>query len=304
MPNTSLRRPTKGTRGGRGGKVAYHGPAKTRTFAASSTRAEATSTDEKWERTRLSNTIDENMGFARYEAGRPREGWLVNVQPTSLEDPRIPGGGGRAALDCYFIEEDGATFKATVEYEPYFLIAVRKGREAEVEEWCKRVPGGGCVRGVKRVEKEDLSMPNHLLGYRRGFLELRFANVTDLLAARRDIMPIAEKNKKGMDAMDAYAEVAAYVAHLIHGGLELADSCLHSTNNGNFDLFDDDTRDDERRLNTTISEASDFIVDIREYDVPYHVRVMIDKGVCAFSVLGIVQELTISRHPGGKMVLC
>jgi DNA polymerase epsilon subunit 1 len=28
------------------------------------------------------------------------------------------------------------------------------------------------------------------------------------LAARRDIMPIAEKNKKGMDAMDTYAEVA------------------------------------------------------------------------------------------------
>lgn len=211
MPNTSLRQPQKGYRGGRGGKTAYHGSsARTRTFAASSTRAEATSTDEKWERTRLAHSIDENMGFARYEAGRPREGWLVNVQPTSIEDPRIPGGGGRAALDCYFIEEDGATFKASIEYEPYFLIAVRKGREAEVEEWCKRVPGGGVVKGVKRVEKEDLNMPNHLLGYRRTFLELKFANVTNLLAARRDIMPIAERNKKGMDAMDAYAEVAAY----------------------------------------------------------------------------------------------
>lgn len=27
-------------------------------------------------------------------------------------------------------------------------------------------------------------------------------------------------------------------------------------------------------------QASDFIVDIREYDVPYHVRVCIDKGLC------------------------
>ena len=26
--------------------------------------------------------------------------------------------------------------------------------------------------------------------------------------------------------------------------------------------------------------ASDYIIDIREYDVPYHVRVAIDKGVC------------------------
>lgn len=55
-------------------------------------------------------------------------------------------------------------------------------------------------------------------------------------------------------------------------------------NNGNFDLFDDDTRVDDRRGNASITDASDFIVDIREYDVPYHVRVMIDKGLCIFSI--------------------
>lgn len=253
MPNTSLRRPTKGYK--RGGKAAYHG-VKTRTFAASS-RAEGTSADEKWERTRLAQSIDDRMGFARYESGKKKEGWLVNVQPTSVEDERIPG--GRAALDCYFIELDGSTFKATVEYDPYFIIAVKKGRESEVEEWVKRVPGGGVVKAIRRIEKEDLSMPNHLMGYRRTFIELRFANVNDLMAARRDILPIAEKNKKNMNAMDAYAEVA--------------------TNNGNFDLFDNDLRDDERNTSTSISEASDFIVDIREYDVPYHVRVMIDLDI-------------------------
>jgi len=31
-------------------------------------------------------------------------------------------------------------------------------------------------------------------------------------------------------------------------------------------------------MNTAHSDPSDFIVDIREYDVPYHVRVMIDLG--------------------------
>lgn len=46
---------------------------------------------------------------------------------------------------------------------------------------------------------------------------------------------------------------------------------------GSFDLFDDDARIDER-ANAPFAEASDFIVDIREYDVPYHVRVMIDLG--------------------------
>lgn len=47
---------------------------------------------------------------------------------------------------------------------------------------------------------------------------------------------------------------------------------------GNFDLFDDDFRHDDRTANNSFADASDFIVDIREYDVPYHVRVMIDLG--------------------------
>ena len=147
------------------------------------------------------------MGFARFDSGKKREGWLVSVQPTALEDERIPG--GRAAVDFYFIEEDGSTFKATVEYEPYFLIAVKRGHESEVEEWVKRVPGDGVVKSVRRVERDDLKMPNHLLGYRRTLLELRFSNVDNLLAARKDILPIAEKNRKNMNTMDAYAEVAA-----------------------------------------------------------------------------------------------
>ena len=43
-----------------------------------------------------------------------------------------------------------------------------------------------------------------------------------------------------------------------------------------FNLYDDD-QDDHRRSNGII-DASDYIVDIREYDVPYHVRVSIDRG--------------------------
>jgi DNA polymerase elongation subunit (family B) len=51
---------------------------------------------------------------------------------------------------------------------------------------------------------------------------------------------------------------------------------LHSAEAG-FDIFDDDL-DYEKRPTATI-DASDFILDIREYDVPYHVRVAIDKGI-------------------------
>lgn len=77
------------------------------------------------------------------------------MHSTSIEDAKIQG--GRAGVDYYFLQDDGNTFKATVEYDPYFLIAVKRGREPEVEEWCKR-SFEGLVKTVKKVEKEDLQM--------------------------------------------------------------------------------------------------------------------------------------------------
>ena len=189
-------------------KSSYKPKKATKTVDFATLRAgESTSQDEKIQATRLANSIDESMGFARYESGRKRTGWLCNMHSTTVEDEKILG--GRAGVSYYFLEEDGGTFKATVEYDPYFLIAVRKGREAEVEEWCQR-KFEGLVKWVKRVEKEDLQMPNHLLGYRRIFLQLAFDNVGNLLRVRKEIMPLAENNRKNMNAMDTYAEVARY----------------------------------------------------------------------------------------------
>lgn len=60
----------------------------------------------------------------------------------------------------------------------------------------------------------------------------------------------------------------------------------------------DDSRDDTR--SGSVVDASDYVVDIREYDVPYHVRVAIDKGRVIMIILS--KELTIRRHPSWKMV--
>jgi DNA polymerase epsilon subunit 1 len=202
---------------GKGGNTSY-GPRKSKTVDGSSLRStEATSQNEKLEATRLANRIDESMGFPRYESGKKKVGWLCNMHSTTVEDENIPG--GKAGVDYYFIGEDGHTFKATLEYDPYFLLAVKKGREAEVEEWCKRA-FEGLVKGIKKVEKEDLSMPNHLTGYRRTFLLLSFANVNDLLAVRKGLSPVVEKNKKNVNAMDTYAEVARSVTqHNMKGAM-------------------------------------------------------------------------------------
>ena len=183
-------------------------PRKMKTVDASSLRtSEATSQDEKIQATRLAHSIDESLGFARYDSGKKKVGWLCNMHSTTIEDEKVPG--GKAGVDFYFIEEDGSTFKATIMYDPYFLIAVKKGKEPEIEEWCRR-NFEGLVKGIKRTEKEDLQMPNHLLGYRRTFLQLSFENVPDLLNVRKSIMPVAERNKQSLNAMDTYAEVVRY----------------------------------------------------------------------------------------------
>lgn len=228
---------------------------RTHTIEAGSLRAsEGNSNNEKVEANKLAHSIDESMGFARYESGKSKTGWLCNMHSTTIEDEKVPG--GRAGVDYYFIEADGETFKATMEYDPYFLIAIKRGKEGDVEEWCRRT-FEGQVKNFKRVEKEDLQMPNHLLGYRRTLLKLSFANVSDLMSVRKTVMPIAEANKEKMNALDTYAEVASA--------------------NAGMDMFDDDN--DHEKRHTTVLDASDFIVDIREYDVPYHVRVAIDKDV-------------------------
>ena len=66
------------------------------------------------------------MGFARYDSGKKKVGWLCNMHSTTIEDAKIPG--GRAGVDFYFLGDDGDTFKATVEYDPYFLVAVKRGK--------------------------------------------------------------------------------------------------------------------------------------------------------------------------------
>lgn len=192
----------------RSAKPSFHSRSVKRFDHSTIRGGEATSQDEKFQAIRIANNIDESMGFSRYESGKKRIGWLYNMHSTIIEDEKHPG--GRAGVDYYFLEDEGGSFKATIEYDPYFLVAVRKGKEAEVEDWCRR-KFEGIVKALGRVEKEDLQMPNHLLGYRRIYLRLAFENVGDLLAARKILLPIAEMNGKKMSAMDSYAEVARYV---------------------------------------------------------------------------------------------
>jgi len=65
--------------------------------------------------------------------------------------------GGKAAVDFYFIQDDGGSFKATVPFEPYFFVGCRAGSETQVEEWLIKKYEGFVIR-TERRKKWDLSV--------------------------------------------------------------------------------------------------------------------------------------------------
>jgi len=131
--------------------------------------------------------------------------------------------------------------------------------ETIVEEWLIKKYEGVIYR-IVRERKEDLKMPNHLLGHRRLFLQLCFRNVTDLLTVRRDIMPLALANSAKRNAIDAYAEVVI-ATESSHMDIDSP----WGTEAGTSAARDKDPRD--------------AIIDIREFDVPYYLRVAMDNEI-------------------------
>ena len=92
-------------------------------------------------------------------------------------------------------------------------------------------------------------------------MQLRFRNVSDLLSVRKDLLPLALKNSQKMDAIDAYAEV------------------VNATSGMQVGLDDPwGTEAEMSKAKAKNTDPRDLITDIREYDVPYYLRVAIDNG--------------------------
>ncbi|KAH8828165.1 hypothetical protein DL96DRAFT_1602053 [Flagelloscypha sp. PMI_526] len=217
---------------------------------------------ERFETVKLADEIDEKLGFGLVQEGIKKEGWLVNMHPTTIQDPDWPS--GKSAVDFYFIQDDGGMFKCTYHYEPYFYIACKIGYETTIEEWLVKHFEGLIVR-VTRQKKEDLNLPNHLLGHRRLYFQISFRNVHDLLAVRGQLLPIALANSAKRNAVDAYAEVVSAAAV---GGATLDISLDES-------FVESGSRGGGRRD----SDPREGIIDIREFDIPYYLRVAIDNDM-------------------------
>ncbi|XP_052805264.1 DNA polymerase epsilon catalytic subunit A-like [Mya arenaria] len=196
------------------------------------------SAEKRVTKARQNDEIDVKFGFERYKDPQERCGWMINMHPADImdEDKRLV-----SAVDYYFVEDDGGRFKATLPYRPYFYVLCKKGTEREVAAYLTK-KFSGKIASVETVNKEDLELHNHLVGLKRQYVKLSFLSVEDLMKVKRDIQPAVRKNK----ANDKSHEV--YTSYM----------------------------DDDDLVSKKTVDQMENIVDIREHDVPYHVRVSID----------------------------
>lgn len=91
-------------------------------------------------------------------------------------------------------------------------------------------------------------MPNHLVGLKQNMIKMYFANTNVMMKVRLEINRAVKKNKEREKSNTFY--------------MKLLSTTLAGTSKG------DQNQD-----------YMDFIMDIREHDVPYHVRVSIDLSI-------------------------
>ncbi|GMM29176.1 DNA polymerase epsilon catalytic subunit [Martiniozyma asiatica (nom. inval.)] len=217
---------------------------------------------EKFQHLKEVNRIDSIFGFDKYESGPKKCGWMVNMHPTLVQDEETHA--SLSGVDYYFLDEEGGSFKVSYTFDPYFLIICPPGKEPELEEWLRRTLEK-TVKSITRTEREDLELENHLVGKKRSLVKLSFNNISELLDAKRELTPFINKNKETRDSADIYKPV------------NLNYNSVMNNNKGIDDLLMDVDQEDTNDFK--YNDASELMLDMREYDVPYHVRVNIDEDL-------------------------
>ncbi|KAL9894607.1 DNA polymerase epsilon catalytic subunit 1 isoform 1-T1 [Glossina fuscipes fuscipes] len=202
-----------------------------------------------YKQSRENDKIDAKYGFDRVKDTLERTGYLINMHRTEVldEDRRLV-----AALDLFFIQMDGSRFKCTVCYKPYLLVKASENQTVELARFLSR-RYSGQLAGVEHIYKEDLDLANHLSGIKQEYLKLSFLNQTAMTKVRRELMAAVRKNIEREKSNTFYMQMLA---------TSLAANAVSE---------DDVAGDIKKQL-----DFMDSIMDIREHDVPYHVRVSID----------------------------
>ncbi|XP_048486026.1 DNA polymerase epsilon catalytic subunit 1 [Plutella xylostella] len=191
--------------------------------------------------------IDLKYGFERVRDAKERTGYLINMHTAEVldEDKRLV-----AAMDYYFIEMDGSRFKVSLTFQPYFLLHARRECQQEVIQYLSK-KFAGSIHKIEVIEKEDLELLNHLSGLKQSYIKLSFMSQNDMMKVRREILTAVNKNKEREKKDAIYAE-------MLTNALTSAAAIEHAKKT---------------------TDHMENILDIREHDVPYHVRVSIDVGI-------------------------
>ncbi|KAI7983738.1 DNA polymerase epsilon catalytic subunit A [Camellia lanceoleosa] len=184
--------------------------------------------------------LESNLGFDLFSQGDKRLGWLLTFSSSSWEDQETHK--VYSCVDLYFVCQDGSSFKSKYKFRPYFYAATKDKMEMDVDAYLRR-RYQSQIADIEIIEKEDLDLKNHLSGLRKAYLKISFDTVQQLMNVRRDLMRVVERNQAKFDAAEAYESLL--------------------------------TGKSKQRLQDFI----ECIVDLREYDVPYHVRFAIDNDV-------------------------
>ncbi|XP_049530617.1 DNA polymerase epsilon catalytic subunit 1 [Anopheles darlingi] len=222
-----------------------------------SERAEGDDTNEiGYRQSRENDQIDLKYGFERVKDTQERTGYLINMHSTEIlnDDRRLV-----AALDMYFLQMDGSRYKTTVIYAPYLLLITREGHALEVAKFLGKKYSGQLLN-VEHIQREDLDLANHLSGLKQNLLKLTFPNTTQMNKVKRDLNIAVKKNREREKANTYYMQ-------MLSNSLSTA-----------IRWEEDETGREGRAPNQNV-DFYDYIVDMREHDVPYHVRVSIDLNI-------------------------
>ncbi|XP_078434598.1 DNA polymerase epsilon catalytic subunit A-like isoform X2 [Wolffia australiana] len=207
---------------------------------------------KRWEKSNPSNAsfqklrltkeeeLETKLGFDLFTEGEKRLGWLLTLSPSSLEHQETNK--LYSCVDLYFVCQDGSTFKCKYKFSPYFYAATKENMERDVEGYLRR-RYEGQIGEISLVDKEDLDLRNHLAGLQKTYLKIQFDTVQQLMRVKSDLMHIVERNRVKADAAEAYESIFS------------------------------------GKRTERPQDFIDCIVDLREYDVPYHVRFAIDNDV-------------------------
>ncbi|KEG13670.1 putative DNA polymerase epsilon catalytic subunit [Trypanosoma grayi] len=211
-----------------------------------------------------------------------KTGWLFNYHPTTVvtEDAsaeRQSGVSGRAALVLLFQDHEREIFHVNLFYNPYIFVGAVEGHEHEVELGLMSLFGPQLIHQIETVGREDLDLINHLSGRKRIFLKVVFCNVQNLTTVRGRVEKIVKRN----------------------ASMGTANPLLNPFEGSLSDVMAKTFEDDPFNVNVSSERWFDWVHEVREYDVKYHMRVAIDLGV----FVGVWYDVTV-REGEAQVIRC